>query len=171
MWQSYYSGNCIATYETTNCSVPLLFVAVKRNMKHMVVGLFSIQEETIEAIKEVMDILRLWNEPWNPVCFMVDNCIKEIHCLMIMMMNFFCGMVDRRKAFSLISSRDHCQRSSPSRISDTPWAGFEPAQNLISGLFDWSYAVVITTTPWHHCTNIPLHHGALNTFSQVIIYL
>ena len=26
----------------------------------------------------------------------------------------FCGMVDRRKAFSLISSRDHCQRSSPS---------------------------------------------------------
>ena len=33
----------------------------------------------------------------------------------------FCGMVDQRKAFSLISSRDHCQRSSPSRISQ----GFE----------------------------------------------
>ena len=46
------------------------------------------------------------------------------------MMNRYCGMVDRRKAFSLISSRDHCQRSSPSRISDTPRAGFEPAQNL-----------------------------------------
>ena len=45
----------------------------------------------------------------------------------------FCGMVDRRKAFSFISSRDHCQRSSPSRISDTPRAGFEPAQNLSSG--------------------------------------
>ena len=42
----------------------------------------------------------------------------------------FCGMVDRRKAFSLISSRDHCQRSSPSR------AGFEPAQNLSSGLVE-----------------------------------
>ena len=27
------------------------------------------------------------------------------------MMNCFCGMVDRRKPFSLISSRDHCQRS------------------------------------------------------------
>ena len=25
------------------------------------------------------------------------------------LMNYFCGMVDRRKAFSLISSRDHCQ--------------------------------------------------------------
>ena len=31
-------------------------------------------------------------------------------------LNCFCGMVDRRKTFSLISSRDHCQRSSPSRI-------------------------------------------------------
>ena len=39
----------------------------------------------------------------------------------------FCGMVDRRKAFSLISSRDHCQRSSPPRISDTPGTEFEPA--------------------------------------------
>ena len=67
-----------------------------------------------------------------------------------MMMNCFCGMVDRRKAFSLISSRDHCQRSSPSRISDTPRAGFEPAQNLSSGLVESSCAVVITTTPRRH---------------------
>ena len=56
--------------------------------------------------------------------------------IMMMMMNYFCGMVDRRKAFSLISSWDHCQRSSPSRISDTPQAGFEPAQNLNSGLVE-----------------------------------
>ena len=48
---------------------------------------------------------------------------------MMKMMNCFCGMVDRRKALSLISSRDHCQRFSPSRISDTPRARFEPAQN------------------------------------------
>ena len=48
----------------------------------------------------------------------------------------FCGIVDRRKVFSLVSSRDHCQRSSPSRISDTPRAGFEPAQNLSSGLVE-----------------------------------
>ena len=47
-------------------------------------------------------------------------------------------MVDRRKALSLISSRDHCQRFSPSRISDMPWAGFEPGENLSSGLVEWS---------------------------------
>ena len=56
--------------------------------------------------------------------------------MMKMMMNCFCGMVGRRKAFNLISSRDHCQRSSPSRISDTPRVGLEPAQNLSSGLVE-----------------------------------
>ena len=71
--------------------------------------------------------------------------------MMMMMMDCFCGMVDQRKAFSLISSQDHWQRSSPSRISDTPRAGFEPAHSLSSGLVEWSCAVVITTTPrtWH----------------------
>ena len=67
---------------------------------------------------------------------------------MMMMMNCFCEMVDRRKAFSLISSWDHCQRSSLSLISDTPRAGFELAQNLSIGFVEWSCAVVITTTPW-----------------------
>ena len=71
--------------------------------------------------------------------------------MMMMMMNCSCGMVDRRKAFSLISSRDHCQRSSPSRISDTPRAGFEPVQNLSSDFVEWNCAVVITTTPLLRC--------------------
>ena len=52
------------------------------------------------------------------------------------MMNRFCGMVDGRKVISLISSQDHCQRSSPLQISDTPRAGFEPAQNLSSDLVE-----------------------------------
>ena len=72
--------------------------------------------------------------------------------LMMMMkkMNCFCGMVDRRKAFSLISTWGHCQRSSPSQISDTPWVGFESAQKLSSGFIEWSCALVITTTPRRH---------------------
>ena len=69
---------------------------------------------------------------------------------MMLMMHCFCGMVDRRKAFSLISSRGHCQRSSPSRVSNTPRAGFEPAQNLSSDLVEWSCAIMITITPRHH---------------------
>ena len=58
----------------------------------------------------------------------------NIYRMMMTMMNF-CGIIDRRKAFSLISSRYHFQRSSPSRISDTRRARFEPAQNLSSGEF------------------------------------
>ena len=70
--------------------------------------------------------------------------------LPMMMMNCFCGMVVWRKVFSLISSWDHCQRSSQSWICDMLWAGFEPKQNLSSGLVEWSCAVTITTTPQHH---------------------
>ena len=55
---------------------------------------------------------------------------------LMMMMNCFCGMVDRRKAFSLISSRDHCQRSSPSQIPDMLQAGFETVQSLSSGFVE-----------------------------------
>ena len=71
--------------------------------------------------------------------------------MMMMMMNCLTDwLVDRRKAFSLISSRDHCQRPSPSPISDTPRAGFETAQNLSSDFDEWRCAVAITTTPRRH---------------------
>ena len=47
-----------------------------------------------------------------------------------LIMNCICGMVDQWKVFiSLISSRDHCQSSSPLQISDMPQAGFESAQS------------------------------------------
>ena len=66
---------------------------------------------------------------WSARCFIIES-------PMMMVMNCFCGMVDRRKVISLISSLDHCQRFSPSRISDTPRAGFEPVQNLSSDLVE-----------------------------------
>ena len=55
--------------------------------------------------------------------------LKQYFLTYMMIMNCFRGMVDRRKAFTLYFSRDHFQRFSPSQISDTPRAGFEPAQN------------------------------------------
>ena len=57
----------------------------------------------------------------------------------MMMISFFGGMVDRRKAFSHMSSRGDCEKFSPSRISDTLRAGFEPAQNLSLDKVEWSY--------------------------------
>ena len=67
--------------------------------------------------------------------------IYIIYLYTYIIMNCFCGMVDQWKVFSFISSWDHCQRSSSLRISDMPRAGFEPEQNLISGLAEWSCAV------------------------------
>ena len=64
--------------------------------------------------------------------------IMMMMVMMMMMMNCFCG---------LISNWDHCQRSSKLWISDTPRVGFEPAQNLNSGLVEWNYAVELTTKP------------------------
>ena len=66
---------------------------------------------------------------FSPVSGILSSSSKQTPHLMMMMMvmNCFCGMVGRQKAFSLISSRDHGQRFSLSRISDTPRAGFEPA--------------------------------------------
>ena len=77
--------------------------------------------------------------------------VKNINILpgMMMIMNCFCGIIDRRKVVSLISRQDHCRRYSPMRISNTPRAGFELAQNLSSGFVEWSCAVVITTTTRH----------------------
>ena len=89
--------------------------------------------------------------------------------VIMMMLDCFCGMVDRRKVFGLISSRDYCQRSSPSRISDTLWAGSEPAQNLISSLVEWSCAVVITTTPLRH-NDIPISNGSVQFYFEISMH-
>ena len=70
--------------------------------------------------------------------------------MMMMMMNSFCRMVEQKKVLSLISSRDHCQRFSPSQILDMPQAGFEPVRNMSSGFVEENCAVVITTKPRSH---------------------
>ena len=55
---------------------------------------------------------------------------------MMIMINCFSETFEQQKGFSLISSREHCSRSSISRISDTSRAGFEPAVSLILGLVE-----------------------------------
>ena len=105
--------------------------------------------ENHQSILEIRKNLKL-TETFKIPKAEVSNINKLLKNMMMMMMNRFCGMVDRLKAISVISSRDHCQRSSPSRISDTPRARFEPAQNLSSGFVERSCAVAITTTPGRH---------------------
>ena len=56
------------------------------------------------------------------------------------LINYFCGMVDQRKALSLISTQDHSQRFPPSQISNMPQVEFEPVQNLNSGFTFWNFS-------------------------------
>ena len=100
----------------------------------------------------------------NQDIFLINRCYvytsrgEFVEKLYRVELNCFCGMVDRRKMFSLISSRDHYQRSSPSRMSDTPRAGFEPAQNLSSGSVEWSCAAL-----QHFADNLSLVPGLAST--------
>ena len=114
----------ISTYKTTD-----LFTFTKEKRK----TLFFAQCQINSGKKVNITII------WNRGIFW--------HMVMMMMMNYFCGMVNRRKAVNFVFRQDHCQRFSPSRIFDMPRAGFEPAKNLSSGFVEWSCAVVITTTP------------------------
>ena len=75
------------------------------------------------------------------------------------MIDCFCGMVDQRKVFSLISSQDHCQRSSPlqtcKHAASRIWTCAEPEfkicwKKLCS--IDHNY----TMAPHNHYTTAPL---------------
>lgn len=80
---SRYGNMCLldATYRTTRYALPLFFLCLKTNVGYQVVGLFVIQQEDINSIKEALDILRGWNPEWTPKNFMVDFADEEIQAI------------------------------------------------------------------------------------------
>ena len=86
--------------------------------------------------------------PVNIGNYVIKNSQNEKLLGVLIELNCFCGMIDRQNAFSLICSRDHCQKSSPSRISDTPRVGFEPEQIWVQAQLS------LVMQKWK-----PLHHG------------
>ena len=86
--------------------------------------------------------------------------------MMMIMMNCFSGMVDRQETFSLISSWDHCQRSSPSWISDMPWAEFRPAQNLSSSFVEW-----LSSGDMNLSFGISLSYSIYNCFWIILLWI
>ena len=59
-----------ASYNTTEYSIPLFFLAVKT---------FGVQDETTDAISEAVVILKSWNNKWKPLAFMVDVTRSQRH--------------------------------------------------------------------------------------------
>ena len=91
-----------------------------------------------------------WRLVWIQVLCFNWPMLWLLHHIMMMMLNCFSSIFDRQKTFCLISSRDHCQRSPPLHISNTPGAGFNTAWNLTLSFFEWRFAVVATTTSLCH---------------------
>lgn len=88
--------------------------------------------------------------PINLQSFWSHQC-NILYIEVIIMMNCFCGIADQRKALSIILSRDSCQKSSTSRISDTPQSGFKSAQNLSSRFVEWGLLKIAVHTKWKNC--------------------
>ena len=59
-------------------SIPLYFLVVKTNVDYQIIGSFATQNETSETLVKALSIIKLWNQNWKPICFMVDNCEEEI---------------------------------------------------------------------------------------------
>ena len=92
-----------------------------------------------------------------------------LHVIM-MMMSCFCGMVDQRKVFSLISSRYHWQRVSPSQISNTPQRIWTRAE------LEFSLFLMKLCSSDNHCkaslnkaSFVKYYH--LGIFSRLVLYL
>ena len=106
------------------------FILVENLTSALYLCSHELRRNEIQAVMEFVSVILGWTKFQTSMKFSCEQNLMMMMMMMIMikMMNFFCGMVDHWKAFSLISSQDHCQSSSPSQISNPPQAGFE--QNL-----------------------------------------
>ena len=77
--------------------------------------------------------------------------------MVLVMMNYFCELVERQKALNSISIRDHYHRFSLSQISEMPQVGLEPVQNLSLVLVEGICAVVMSIAFFPFCC-CPLSH-------------
>ena len=98
-------------------------------------ALYSIGALNLHILSKLQQLfVDFSNSPFQESLISSGILLLPIHIMI--MMNCFCGMVHQQKEFRLISSWDHCQRSSPSHTSNMPQAGFEPVQNLSSGFVE-----------------------------------
>ena len=56
----------------------LIYMVVKTNVDYQIIASFATQDETSQTLVEALSMIKLWNQNWNPICFMVDNCEEEI---------------------------------------------------------------------------------------------
>lgn len=70
-----------ATYRTTKYALPLFLLVVRTNVGYKPIAEFICENETTAAITEALNILKQWNQHWEPQYFMLDYSQQEYQAL------------------------------------------------------------------------------------------
>ncbi|XP_053392117.1 uncharacterized protein LOC123539246, partial [Mercenaria mercenaria] len=70
-----------STYKSTKYDVPLFIICVDTNVGYYPVCFFLLSRETIEGISEALNVMKRWNEDWEPISFMCDFDKAEVSAL------------------------------------------------------------------------------------------
>ncbi|XP_055073934.2 uncharacterized protein [Misgurnus anguillicaudatus] len=76
-----------ATYRTTKYALPLFLVVVRTNVGYKPIAEFICEKETTAAITEALNILKQWNQHWEPQFFMLDYSQQEYQALKRVFLN------------------------------------------------------------------------------------
>lgn len=70
-----------ATYRTTKYALPLFLLVVWTNVGYKPIAEFICENETTAPITEALNILKQWNQHWEPQYFMLDYSQQEYQAL------------------------------------------------------------------------------------------
>lgn len=66
-----------ATYKTTKYALPLFLLVVRTNVSYVPIAEFIVEAERTENIFEALQIIKSWNQSWDPKYFMLDYSQQE----------------------------------------------------------------------------------------------
>lgn len=66
-----------ATYKTTKYALPLFLLVVRTNVSYVPIAEFIVEAERTENIFKALQIIKSWNQSWDPKYFMLDYSQQE----------------------------------------------------------------------------------------------
>lgn len=66
-----------ATYKMTKYALPLFLLVVRTNVSYVPIAEFIVEAERTENIFEALQIIKSWNQSWDPKYFMLDYSQQE----------------------------------------------------------------------------------------------
>lgn len=70
-----------ATYKTTKYALPLFLLVVRTIVSYVPIAEFILETERTENILQALQIIKSWNQSWDPKYFMLDYSQQEYQAL------------------------------------------------------------------------------------------